>query len=81
MVVRDLGSGSGKPAAGLPGHDGFDIVGREDRSLYDREVDLNLIEPAGMDGEVDQINPGPFPIAVAWSPDPEVRSVGLIPCR
>jgi hypothetical protein len=31
-----------------------EVIGRECLSLYNREVDLDLIEPRGVDGRVDQ---------------------------
>ena len=36
------------------GHQGGEIVGRENFALDDREVDLDLVEPTGMDGGVHQ---------------------------
>lgn len=36
------------------GHQGGEIVGREDFALDDREVNLDLVEPTGMDGCVRQ---------------------------
>ena len=33
---------------------GGEVVGGENFSLNDREVDLHLVEPAGVDGSVDQ---------------------------
>ena len=37
-----------------------EVVGREDLSLNDREIDLDLVEPTGVDGSVDEDRVGPF---------------------
>jgi len=37
-----------------------EIVGRQDFSLNDREIDLDLVEPTGVDGSVDEDRVGPF---------------------
>src|SRR5713101_6356355 len=37
-----------------------EVVGRKDFSLNDREVDLDLVEPTGMDRGVDKYGVGPF---------------------
>jgi hypothetical protein len=37
-----------------------EVVGRKDFSLNDREVDLDLVEPTGMDRGVDKNGVGPF---------------------
>jgi len=37
-----------------------EVVGREDLPLYDREIDFDLIQPAGVDGSVDEDRVGPF---------------------
>ena len=36
------------------------VVGREELTLNDGEIDLNLIEPAGVDRSVDEDDIGPF---------------------
>jgi hypothetical protein len=36
-----------------------EVVGGEDFALDDGEVDLDLVEPAGMDGSVDEVGVGP----------------------
>ena len=37
-----------------------EIVGGEDLSLNDGEIDLDLIEPTGVNGSVDEDSVGPF---------------------
>ena len=37
-----------------------EVVGREDLSLNDREIDFDLIEPTGVDRSVDEDSVGPF---------------------
>src|SRR5260370_181709 len=37
-----------------------EVVGREDLSLYDGEIDFDLIKPTGVDGSVDEDRVGPF---------------------
>ena len=37
-----------------------EVIGREDLPLYDREIDFDLIKPAGVDGSVDEDRVGPF---------------------
>jgi hypothetical protein len=37
-----------------------EVVGREDLPVYDREIDLELIKPTGMDGTVGEDRVGPF---------------------
>ena len=39
--------------------EGGTVVGRPGLSLEDGEVDLDLVEPAGVDGQVDQAQVGP----------------------
>src|ERR1700681_802117 len=38
----------------------FEVVGREELALNDREVDLDLVEPAGMNGGMDEDQVRPF---------------------
>jgi hypothetical protein len=39
--------------------EGGEVIGREDLTLDDGEIDLNLVEPAGVDRGVDQHDRGP----------------------
>lgn len=67
-----------------------EVVRREYFSLHDREIDLDLIEPTGVDRSVDEDGVGPFgaeafdrllaPVSGTVVPDPEdaaSRPVGL----
>ena len=38
----------------------FEVVGREEFALNDREVDLDLVEPTGVDWSVDEDRVGPI---------------------
>jgi len=44
----------------LDGRERWEVVGREDFALDDREVDLDLVQPAGVDGRVHEHNLGPL---------------------
>ena len=37
-----------------------EIIRRQDLSLHDREIDLDLVEPTGMDRSVDEDRVGPL---------------------
>jgi len=39
--------------------EGGEVIGREDLTLDDGEIDLNLVEPAGVDRGMDQHDRGP----------------------
>ena len=41
-------------------NEGREIVGGEDFPLNDREIDLNLVEPTGVDRGVDEDGVGPL---------------------
>ena len=45
--------------AGLDIAEGVEVVGRNDFTLDDGKVDLHLIEPRRVDGQVDQTQGGP----------------------
>src|ERR1700691_3743477 len=65
-----------------------EVVGRENLSLYDGEIDFDLIKPAGVDGSVDEDRVGPFgavavdsllsPMSGAVIHDPEDAASGLV---
>jgi hypothetical protein len=65
-----------------------EVVGRENLSLYDGEIDFDLIKPAGVDGSVDEDRVGPFgavavdsllsPMSGAIIHDPEDAASGLV---
>jgi len=67
---------------------GSEIVRGEDLSLNNREVDLNLVEPTGMSGSVDEDGVGPSgaeavgsfltPMSGAVVHDPENATCGLV---
>src|SRR5260221_14180235 len=42
-----------------------EVARGEDFALDDREVDLDLVEPGGVDGEVDQAQGGPLAVEAA----------------
>ena len=65
-----------------------EIVGREDLSLNDREIDLDLVEPTGVNRSVDEDRVGPFgaeafdrllaPMSGTIVHDPEDAASGLV---
>jgi len=67
---------------------GIEIIRGEDLSLNNREVDLNLIEPTGVGGSVDENGVGPLgaetvgsfltPMSGAVIHDPEDATCGLV---
>src|SRR5205809_345172 len=44
----------------VDGRERWEVVGREDFALADREVDLDLVQPAGVDWRVHEPNLGPL---------------------
>jgi hypothetical protein len=52
-----------------------EIIGSEDLALEDRKVDLNLVEPTGMDGSVNEDGVRPMGAEAVDGPSaPDARS-------
>jgi len=49
---------------------GREIVGRQDLSLEDREIDFDLIEPTGVNGPVNEHQVGIFRLKPSDCPEP-----------
>src|SRR3990172_5180252 len=53
-----------------------EVVGRENLPLHDRKVDLDLVEPAGVDGQMHQDEFGVVPVSVSQPLDGTLPAVG-----
>ena len=53
-----------------------EVVGRQNLPLHDREVDLDLVEPACVDGQMDQDELGVMPVTASQTADRALPAMG-----